>query len=310
MSQTHLFLMDPLESVQFEKDTTYALMQAAYELGHKIYYLPKNGLSHRFGQLLFKVQQVIPLTHPNPGFETKPVITLSESDMDVLWIRTDPPFDETYLTHTWLLDTLATRKKVINHPTGIRTVNEKIWVTQFTDIIPPTLVSQSKPEIKAFIDEHETVILKPTNAFGGQGISKVTNTDTNTDVLIELLTQNESIHIIVQPYLKDAVKGDKRILLLNGEPLGAIYRINPNQGHRHNLFAGGITKPADITSSDQEIINHLAPHLKKLGLFFVGIDILGDKLIEVNVTSPTCLQEMSMYLGRDLGKEIINTSLL
>ena len=110
--------------------------------------------------------------HPKPGFETKPVITLSESDMDVLWIRTDPPFNETYLTHTWLLDTLSTRKKVINHPTGIRTVNEKIWATQFTDIIPPTLVSQSKAEIKAFIDEHETVILKPTNALADKGLLK------------------------------------------------------------------------------------------------------------------------------------------
>ena len=305
MSQIHLFLMDPLETVQFEKDTTYALMRAAYELGHKIYYLPKNGLSHRFGQLLFKVQQVIPLTHPNPGFETKPVITLSESDMDVLWIRTDPPFDDAYLMHTWLLEELATRKKVINHPNGIRTVNEKIWVTQFTDIIPPTLVSQSKAEIKAFIEEHQTVILKPTNAFGGQGISKVTKTDTNTDVLIELLTQNETVHIVAQAYIKDAVKGDKRILLLNGEPLGAIYRINPNQGHRHNLFAGGITKPVEILASDHQIIERLAPHLKRLGLFFVGIDILGDKLIEVNVTSPTCLQEMSGYLGKDLAKEVV-----
>ncbi len=308
MKKNHLFLMDPLETVQFEKDTTYDLMRAAHELEHTVYYLPKNGISSQLGQLSFLVQEVTPLPHPKPGFETKPFITLSESDMDVLWIRTDPPFDETYLTHTWILDTLATRKKVINHPTGIRTVNEKIWATQFTDIIPPTLVSQSKAEIKAFIDEHETVILKPTNAFGGQGIAKVTKTDTNTDVLIELLTQNETRHIIAQAYIKDAVKGDKRILLLNGEPLGALYRINPHQGHRHNLFAGGITKPAEVTSSDQEIIDHLAPHLKKLGLFFVGIDILGDKLIEVNVTSPTCLQEMSRYLGKDLAKEVVNNT--
>jgi glutathione synthase len=305
MKKNHLFLMDPLETVQFEKDTTYDLMRAAHEGGHTMYYLPKNGISSQLGQLSFLVQEVTPLPHPNPGFETKPVITLSESDMDVLWIRTDPPFDERYLTHTWLLDTLATRKKVINHPNGIRTVNEKIWVTQFTDIIPPTLVSQSKAEIKAFIDEHETVILKPTNAFGGQGIAKVTETDTNTDVLIELLTQNESIHIIAQAYIKEAVKGDKRILLLNGEPLGALYRINPNKGHRHNLFAGGVTKPSEITPSDHKIIECLAPHLKKLGLFFVGIDILGDKLIEVNVTSPTCLQEMSGYLGKTLAKEVI-----
>ena len=207
--------------------------------------------------------------------------------------------------HTWLLDELATRKKVINHPTGIRTVNEKVWVTQFRNIIPLTLVSQSKAEIQAFIDTHHTVILKPTNAFGGQGIAKVTQEDTNKDVLIELLTENETIHIIAQAYIKEAVKGDKRILLLNGDPLGAIYRINPNHGHRHNLFAGGITKPAEITPSDHTIIEHLAPHLKKLGLFFVGIDILGDKLIEVNVTSPTCLQEMSRYLGKDLAKEVV-----
>lgn len=298
--------MDPLESVNFEKDTSYDLMRAAHELGNSIFYLPKHGISFKFGRVQFSVQPVVPSPHPQPGFNIQPTITLSESDVDLIWIRTDPPFDDTYLTHTWILDHFAFHKPVVNDPNGIRTVNEKIWVTQFTDIIPNTLVSQSKSEIRDFVNANETVILKPTNAFGGQGICKVTRSDTNLDVLIELLTKNESIHIVAQSFVDASIKGDKRILLLNGDPLGAIYRINPNKGHRHNLFAGGITKPADINSNDMTIIQHIKPHLKRLGLFFVGIDILGDKLIEVNVTSPTCLQEMSRYLGKDLAKEIFH----
>ena len=306
MAQHILFLMDPLASVQFSKDTSFDLMRAAHELGHQVFYLPKNGISSNLGKLYFSVQPVIPSPHPHPGFDVQPSVVLSETDVDLLWIRTDPPFDDTYLTHSWLLDQFASRKRVINHPNGIRTVNEKIWVTQFIDIIPDTLVSQSKSEIREFVESNQAVILKPTNAFGGQGIVKTSPSDTNLDVLIELLTKNESTHIIAQSFVDASIEGDKRILLLNGDPLGAIYRINPNKGHRHNLFSGGITKPAQVNANDMKIIQQIKPYLTKLGLFFVGIDILGDKLIEVNVTSPTCLQEMSTYIGKDLAKEIIH----
>jgi len=267
-----------------QKDTSYAIIKGAEKRGHTVYHIHPGEITYNNGQFLFGE-------------------TLTDKDIDCLFIRTDPPFDEHYLMNTWLLDQLTEKVFIINHPTGIRTVNEKIWATQFKDLVPPTLITRQKKEIIKFLDNHQTIILKPTNSYGGNAIFKLKKNDPNTNSLIELMTKTE---VIAQPFLKESEKGDKRILLLDGEPLGAILRVHSPNDFRNNFFAGGHPEKTTITSRDNKIIQTLKPHLQKLGLHFVGIDIIGKYLIEVNVTSPTCLQEMNRAYNQTLEEKIIN----
>ncbi|RAP32981.1 glutathione synthase [Candidatus Marinamargulisbacteria bacterium SCGC AG-410-N11] len=299
------FLMDPLESINPEKDTTYALMLSAHQKGHEIYFVARQSISILNGEVILSAIKVIPCNISDKLFEQEQQLTLTQHDIDIVFIRTDPPFNEAYLMDTWLLDRLK-GVYVINQPSGLRTVNEKVWATQFTDCVPKTLVSASKDQIDQFIDQMRTVIVKPVNMFGGAGIFKLNKTDTNRQVIIETSTHYHTKEIIVQDYIHDSTVGDKRILLLGGEPIGAILRVHSESDHRNNLFAGGTTKSTTITDNDQRIINQLKPHLIELGLDFVGIDIMGDYLIEVNVTSPTCLQEMDRSDGVDRAALVID----
>ena len=300
-----LFLMDPLNTVNIEKDTTFALMLGAHRKGHKIFYIPDGGITFREGQLFFNATPVVPQRNAeNPFVEQEPLI-LEETDVHVIFIRNDPPFDRQYLFNTWMLDKLTHRVPILNSPQGIRTVNEKIWATRFTSIIPKTLVSRQKDDLTDFIHDFKHVIAKPIDGFGGQGIFQIKEGDLNTNVILETLTGRWKQDIILQQYVPAAQNGDKRILLLDGEPLGAVLRVHSKDDHRNNFFAGGKPHAAEITERDQEIIETLSPHLKRLGLYFVGIDIIGDYLIEVNVTSPTCLQEMNRLYGKELEDAVI-----
>jgi glutathione synthase len=300
-----VFLMDPLETVNMEKDTTFILMCGAANRGHEVYFLPEGSMTLKNGVLHCHAVRVKPqkILH-EPFVIDKPAI-LTENDISAFFIRTDPPFDGEYLMATWLLDRLAKKVPVINSPTGVRTVNEKVWATQFTSIIPPTIVSCNKRDLLAFVKEEPNVVAKPTDGFGGQSVFHIHPEQGNTNVILETLTRGWEKEIIVQRYIPDAKGGDKRILLLNGEPLGAVIRKHGEDDHRNNLFAGGTALAAEITKRDLEIIAVLKPELQKLGLYFVGIDIIGDYLIEVNVTSPTCLQEMNKLYNQTLEDKVI-----
>ncbi len=299
-----LFLMDPLSTVKIGKDTTFALMLGAHRKGHNIYYLKKGGITRLDGKTFFHVTQVVPQrNHKSPFIKQSPKI-LNESEVDVVWIRTDPPFDADYLAHTWLLDLISPKILVLNRPSGIRSVNEKIWGSQFVDIVPTTLITRDKEKMMEFLQEHQEIIIKPMNGFGGQGVFKLTVGDSNINVTEELLSKKFSEEIILQRFIKDSSNGDKRILLLNGEPLGAVLRVHPAGDHRNNFFSGGTAEPTVITPREHEIIATLKPHLLHLGLYFVGIDVIGGYLIEVNVTSPTCLQEMNQLYGHQLEDQV------
>src|SRR3989338_1153264 len=300
-----LFFMDPLNTVIMEKDTTFALMLGAHRKGHKIFYIPDGGVSFREGQLFFTATPVVPQRNAERPFVEQEPLILDETDVHVIFIRNDPPFDQQYLFNTWMLDKLVHHVPIINSPHGIRTVNEKIWATQFTSIVPKTLVSRQKDDLVDFIHDLKHVVAKPIDGFGGQGIFQVKEGDLNTNVILETLTNSWKQDIILQQYVPAAQNGDKRILLLDGEPLGAVLRVHSRDDHRNNFFAGGKPHAAEITERDQEIIETLSPHLKRLGLYFVGIDIIGDYLIEVNVTSPTCLQEMNRLTGQELEDRVI-----
>ncbi len=300
-----VFLMDPLDSVVVEKDTSYILMLGAHRRGHEIYYLAPGNISLLEGSVRFRVERVTPTTDAETPFITHETAILTDKDVAAVFIRTDPPFDNDYLAHTWLLDQLPASTLVINSPSGLRTVNEKIWATQFTDIIPRTLVTRSKIDFIDFLNHEHQLILKPTDGYGGQSIFHVKQGDTNALVMFETVTAAGTRDAIVQAYVPEASVGDKRILLLAGEPLGAVLRVHNDTDHRNNVFAGGSTEATTITQRDQVIIDTLKPHLAELGLLFVGIDIIGDRLIEVNVTSPTCLQEINRLENQTLEDTII-----
>jgi len=300
-----IFLMDPLQKVIMEKDTSFILMLGAYRRGHKVFYVGNDGLTRRNGETLFHATPVIPQQVKENPFIRHEEQVLTESEVDAVFIRTDPPFEYEYLMNTWTLDLLPKRIPVLNSPSGIRTTNEKIWATQFDGLVPRTLISRRIADLLKFLkDEHE-VIAKPTYGFGGQSVFKIKTGDVNANVILETLTDHGTKDIILQQYIAEAADGDKRILLLNGDPLGAVLRVHSADDHRNNFFSGGVPKAAKITARDQEIIDVLRPHLRKLGLYFVGIDVIGKYLIEVNVTSPTCLQEMNRLYDQTLENTVI-----
>lgn len=300
-----LFLMDPLATVKFDKDTSFIFMIGAARRGHAVFYLPHDGISLRDDRMLFDVTPVTPQLDRNRPFVLGEPQRLTDLQVDAVFVRSDPPFNQQYLNHTWLLDRLPARTPVINSPHGLRTVNEKIWATRFTDLAPPTLVTRSFELFSDFVTEHGRVIAKPTDGYGGQGVFFVEHGDTNTRVIYETLTQNGRRELIVQRFIVQAEQGDKRILLLDGEPLGAVLRVHGEKDHRNNFFAGGSAHRAEISSRDLKIIDTLKPHLRELGLHFVGIDVIGDYLIEVNVTSPTCVQEINRLNGVQLEDRVI-----
>ncbi len=300
-----VFLMDPLSTVIYEKDTTFALMLGAKERGHVVYFLPAEGISLKNGKIVFHATRVIPQRIKSKPFIIKQRMNLPAQQVDAVFIRTDPPFNEKYLMHTWLLDRLPSTVAVINSARGIRTVNEKIWATQFTNIVPQTLISSHRDELLSFIKQEKKVIAKPTNGHGGRSVFRINSGDSHTNVILETLSEKFTTEIILQQYIPAATKGDKRILLLNGDPLGAVLRLHAKDDHRNNFFSGGKALAAKINARDLQIINILRPYLRELGLYFVGIDMLGDYLTEVNVTSPTCLQEMNHLYGKKLEQEVI-----
>jgi len=300
-----IFLMDPLEGVKYEKDTSFALMVGAYFKSHKVYYVPQGGITLKDGKLYFKATEVIPQKNPQQPFVVCEKREIVQEDVDAVFIRTDPPFNEAYLMDTWLLDRLPQSIPVINRASGIRSVNEKLWVTQFTSVIPKTVVTRDKKYFHDFLTEEKEIIIKPVNLYGGSSIFHIKKGDLNANVAFEVVSRNGTKEVILQKYISAAKTGDKRVLLLDGEPIGAVLRVHSENDHRNNFFSGGSAHAAEITSSDQKIINILKPHLRSLGLYFVGIDIIGEYLVEVNVTSPTCLQEMNRFYQKSLENQVI-----
>lgn len=305
-----LFIMDPLESVDVCKDTSFAFMTGAVRRGHTVFYVPAGGISLDRGRVVFDCLPVVPRPdlQETRGFERGQWTRMSDEQVGAVFIRSDPPFDDRYLMDTWLLDRLPRTPRnipVINSPHGIRTVNEKLWATQFVDLVPPTVVTGKRDLFADFLAEHGQIVAKPTHGHGGMGVFFIKRGDSNATVIFEMLTDHGRKEAILQPFVKEAEVGDKRILLLEGEPLGAVLRVHSGSDHRNNFFAGGKPQATQITARDRQIIDTLRPHLKALGLPFVGIDVIGDFLIEVNVTSPTCLQEMNRLYGQQLEDRVI-----
>ena len=302
-----VFLMDPIEHLNPKKDTSLALMLEAQNQGFTCYYLSPKSISIKNHSVLFSVQKVqLSDLNKKKFYVLDPItVVLDSSAFSVLFIRLDPPFNEDYLACTWLLDYCHESLLIMNSPAGIRSSQEKLSCLQFPKLIPDTCITSSPDQMKAFLNGHKKCVLKPLDQFGGTGIFLLNHQDSNSDVAFQQLTQNYSKPCIIQAFVPDAKHGDKRILLLNGEPLGAVMRKNLGSDHRHNFFAGGLPFKTDINKEDLKIIYTIQSFLVKNGLYFVGIDILGDKLIEINVTSPTCLQEISNLNKINLAKKVL-----
>jgi glutathione synthase len=296
--------MDPLAGVQPAKDTSYIFMLGAQRRGHAVWYVPNAGIHMTADGVSFDATRVTPQPDHAEPFVVGESVRLGAADVGAVFIRTDPPFDDSYLMNTWLLDHLPAHVPVINSPSGVRTVNEKVWALQFDAFVPPTLVTANIERYREFLADHQKVVVKPANGFGGQGVFIVEAGDTNASVVFETLSEGART-VIVQRYIPEARIGDKRILLLDGEPLGAVLRVHGDDDHRNNFFAGGQPVATEINERERTIISALQPHLRRLGLAFVGIDMLGDYLIEVNVTSPTCLQEMNRFYDQQLENTVI-----
>ncbi|HEY9598921.1 MAG TPA: glutathione synthase [Cyanophyceae cyanobacterium] len=309
------FIIDPLSKLDPGHDTSVALMEAAQALGHEVWVTQSEKLSVVKGQAWALLQEV-KLT-PVELVEGRWVVsetwyTASDAasrpleEMDAVFMRTDPPVTIPYLYATYILDYINPEKTlVINQPAGIRAANEKMYALQFQDVIPETIVSQDKSIIRQFIEQKGAAILKPLGGKAGEGILFLDKSDRNFNSLIEISTRWGQEPVMVQTYLPAAKDGDKRIILLDGKPIGAVNRIPTGNEFRGNMAVGGRVAATEITPEEHKICKVVEPKLQKDGLYFVGIDVIGGYLTEVNVTSPTGIREIDRLSGTRLAQDVI-----
>ena len=301
------FLMDPLESVLVHHDTTFALMRSAQSRGHRLLSFGQEALFHEGGQVHARAREVEVFEEQGHHFRLIAEREVPLGVLDVLWMRKDPPVDVAFLHATQLVEATGGRAPVyVNSPSGLRNANEKLWALHFPELTPETLVSRDLTELRAFIDDApDGAIVKPVDGYGGQGVVLLQRGDRNAPSVLELLTARGRDWAVAQTYVPAAREGDKRILLLDGEPLGTINRLPLETENRANMAVGDQPVKSELTRRDREICARLAPALRREGLVFVGIDVIGDFLIEVNVTSPTGLAELARLEGGDPAGRIL-----
>lgn len=299
--------MDPIEKIDIDKDTTFVLMLEAQERGHELYYMELDDLSIR-GTTPEGHFRRVSVVRANPHHQFGKAAAKPLSWFDVILMRKDPPFDMKFFFATHLLSLVDQQKcLVVNHPKALREANEKLYALNFPDLIPPTLVTSNMEQLKQFMQElGGEMIVKPLDGCGGSGVFYLNQKDRNTNVLLETATANGKNLIMAQRYLPEIRKGDKRIIVLDGEPLGALLRVPREDENRGNIHVGGQCVKTDLTPRDREICRTMAPSLKKLGLYFVGLDVIGNYLTEVNVTSPTGVQEINTLNKVQLEKQVID----
>nr|WP_228049018.1 glutathione synthase [Nodularia sp. LEGE 04288] len=309
------FIIDPIHQLDPCHDTSVALMEAAQILGHEIWVTQANLLSVVDSKAWAVLQQVelVPVQlvegrwiATNPWYKLSAPGFTSLEAMDAVFMRTDPPVNDSYLYATYVLDCIDQKKTlVINSPSGIRGANEKMYALQFTNAIPETIVSADQHLIRQFLEAKGAAIIKPLGNKAGEGILFLQPGDRNFNSIVELSTLRGRLPVMVQTYLPAAKEGDKRIILLNGEPIGALNRLSSGSDFRNNMAAGGTVAQTKITPREYEICSEIAATLRQDGLIFVGIDIIGGYLTEVNVTSPTGIREIDRLDGTRLGEQVI-----
>ncbi len=304
MGLTVALQMDPIESVNIDADSTFVLALEAQARGHRLYHYLPRALSLRDGQLAAKARPLEVRRERGRHFTLGAADLVDLRMMDVILMRQDPPFDMAYITATHLLEHLRETVLVVNDPVSVRNAPEKLFATHFDGLMPPTLITSDREAILDFRREHGEIIVKPLFGNGGAGVFRVTPGDENLNALLELFTQLYREPIIVQRYLPEVRQGDKRIILIEGEPVGAVLRVPPQGEARANLHVGGTAVKATLTPRETAICAAIGPTLRAQGLLFVGIDVIGEYLTEINVTSPTGIQEINRLDGVALERRI------
>ncbi|MGY8814321.1 MAG: glutathione synthase [Gammaproteobacteria bacterium] len=300
-------IMDPISGINIKKDSTFAMMLAAQKKGWEIYYMEMNDLFIHEQHAKADTNIISVDDNKSNWYKFHQQQTIALADLDVILMRIDPPFNMEYIYCTYILELAQSEgATIINDPASLRDVNEKLFINYFPNCIAPTLVSRSRLNIIEFISNHDHVILKPLDGMGGKSVFKSSQNDPNLNVIIETLTSDQSCFIMVQKYIPEISEGDKRILLINGLPVEyALARIPMDGETRGNLAAGGKGKGVELTARDRWICEQVGPTLNKKGLVFVGLDVIGDYLTEINVTSPTCIRELDAIYNIDIGTQLM-----
>jgi len=296
--------MDPVEHVDIDADSTFVIGLEAQRRGHELYHYHPDDLMYEDGRVLAQARRLELRYDRDDHYALGAAELIDLKTLDVVWLRQDPPFDMAYLTSTYLLDMVHPDTLVVNNPTEVRANPEKLYISRFPDLIPPTLVSRNVDAIKTFRAKHEDIIVKPLYGNGGWGVFHIQPGDENLNTLLEMHMAASREPLMVQAYIPAVRQGDKRIILVDGEPAGAINRIPPEGEARSNMHAGGTPEPCALTERDLEICTAIGQDLRDRGLIFAGIDVIGGYLTEINVTSPTGLQEIRRFDGVALEEKL------
>ncbi|MBO6540192.1 MAG: glutathione synthase [Rhizobiaceae bacterium] len=292
--------MDHISTVSIAGDTTFALSLEAQRRGHALFHYTPDRLTQENGKVFARVEEMTVRDEAGDHFSLGEAVRTNLAEMDVVLLRQDPPFDMNYITTTHILERIHPETLVVNDPAWVRNSPEKIFVTEFPDLMPETLITRDAAEVAAFRKAHGDIIVKPLYGNGGAGIFHLREDDRNLSSLLEMFTQMFREPFIVQRYLKDVRKGDKRIILIDGEPAGAINRVPAEHDSRSNMHVGGRAEATGLTDREREICARIGPSLRERGFILVGIDVIGDYMTEINVTSPTGVREVKRFGGADI----------
>ena len=292
--------MDPIERINISGDSTFALLLEAQARGHPLTYYTPDKLALRDGRLFASVQSLTVRDVPGEHFTLGAPRRVELTAFDVILLRQDPPFDLAYITTTHLLERVAPRTLVVNDPAQVRNAPEKVFVTEFSDLMPPTLLTRDRDEIKAFRLEHDDIVMKPLYGKGGEAVFRLQRDDLNFGSLYDLFAATFREQWVVQKFLPAVRLGDKRIILVDGEFAGAVNRVPAADDLRSNMVRGGSPQATDLTPREREICRRLGPALRERGLLFVGIDVIDGHLTEINVTSPTGIRAIKKFGGPDI----------
>ncbi|RKZ98713.1 MAG: glutathione synthase [Gammaproteobacteria bacterium] len=309
MSRHIGIVMDPISEINIKKDSSFAMLLAAQAKGWSLFYMEQQDLFLHQGFVSASMKPLKVMDNSDNWYQLGNTQTMPLADLDVILMRKDPPFDMEYIYSTYLLEQAqAAGVLVVNNPQSLRDANEKLYTAWFPQCCPPTLVTRKIELIRDFQQQHNDIILKPLDGMGGASIFRVKPDDPNTSVIIETLTEHGRKSVMVQQFIPEIADGDKRILMINGEPVPyALARI-PAQGEtRGNLAAGGRAEGRDLTEHDRWICQQVGPTLREKGLLFVGLDVIGNYLTEINVTSPTCIRELDQQFNLDIAGDLMNS---
>lgn len=302
------FVMDPIQTINIEKDTTFVLMLESQSRGHEVWYLELKDLFVKDGKAHGSVSEVnLKIAEDYFQFGRRDTVLLD--GFDVVWMRKDPPFNMDYIYATYILSLIGPEKTiVINNPKGIRESNEKLYTLNFPDLIPKSVVTKDINKLRDFLGEiGGEMVVKPLDGYGGEGVFYVREGDRNANVVMETITEHGNRYVLAQRFIEKVSDGDKRIILLNGEPLGAVLRVaRPGGEFRCNFHSGGSPAKTELEERDLQICREIGPRLRADGLYFVGIDVIGGYLTEVNTTSPTGVQEINRLCGTKLEAHVID----